>query len=469
MLKKTGVEIEYLKDLQLARHLQDNIRGGLSFVNLRHAERKMYHSDGWSGLTNSGADFPTCLLYLDANALYAKAMMFALPVRDVRWMTDREVKVFNPMTDPTEDGETGYILTVDLIYPEELHRDHNGYPLAAEQQNISYDRLSEYSKECLRKVYRKKHSYKSKKLSATFFPRRNYTLHGLNLKFYLEMGLKLEKIHKGVKFTQRPFMKEFIEDCAKMRAEAKTASQSKIFKTVPNACFGKFIESQDRRMDCRFSTTAARDAVLTRHPLFKSKMICGEDLTISFHAKKYLTVNQCWAVGFSILEISKYIMQQLYYKSIVPALGGAENVTLIMSDTDSFLIRIKKHTETDALSKLTPFMDFSNLPTDHSLYSEENARVPGLLKSEVPLASIKAAVALKAKTYALRVDRHIGDRKEHDDKLNRAKGVKSSVKDALPFEAYKKCVEEIAGYEVEQRTLRSVNHVNRLVVHVTMK
>ncbi len=405
MLKKTGVEIEYLKDLSLARHLQDNIRGGLSFVNLRHAERKMYYLDGWSGLTNSGADFPTCLLYLDTNALYAKAMTFSLPVRDVRWMTDAELETFNPTTDPTEDEETGYILTVDLIYPEELHRDHNGYPLAAEQQDISYKRLSEYSKECLRKVYRKKHSYKSKKLSATFFPRRNYTLHGLNLKFYLEMGLKLEKIHKGVKFTQRPFMKEFIEDCAKMRAGAKTACQSKIFKTVPNACFGKFIESQDKRMDCRFPTTAARDAALTRHPLFKSKMICGEDLTVSFHAKKYLTMNQCWAVGFSILEISKYIMQQLYYKSIVPALGGAENITLIMSDTDSFLIRVKNHTETDALSKLAPFMDFLNLPTDHSLYSVENARVPGLLKSEVPMASIKAVVALKAKTYALRVDR----------------------------------------------------------------
>ncbi len=43
------------------------------------------------------------------------------------------------------------------------------------------------------------------------------------------------------------------------------------------------------------------------------------------------------------------------------------------------------------------------------------------------------------------------------------------MKDALPFEAYKKCVEEITGYEVEQRTLRSVNHVNRLVAHVAMK
>ncbi len=57
-----------------------------------------------------------------------------------------------------------------------------------------------------------------------------------------------------------------------------------------------------------------------------------------------------------------------------------------MSDTNSFLLRVKKHMEMEALSKLVPFMDFPNLPKDHSLNLEEYARVPGLLKSEVPLA-----------------------------------------------------------------------------------
>ena len=322
--------------------------------------------------------------------------------------------------------------------------------------------LSEYFRRCLSQVYHKNLTHKAKKLSATFRPRRNYTLHALNLKLYLEMGLKLEKIHKGVIFTQRPFMRQFIQDCAERRANSRTPTEARTQKLIPNSVYGKFIESQDKRMDCKFATTPERDATNTRHPLYKSKLICGEELTISFHAKKQLVMNQSWAVGFTILEISKYIMQSLYYKSLVPALGGARNVSMVMSDTDSFLIRVRGHTEAQALEKLSPFMDFSNLPEDHSLFSKAKARQPGLLKSEVPQGSIKEVVVLKAKTYTVRVDRQLGERYENDDRPNRAKGVKKVVKDSIPFEAYHKCVEKITGYEVEQRTLRSVNHVNRL-------
>ena len=277
------------------------------------------------------------------------------------------------------------------------------------------------------------------------------------------MGLKLEKIHKGVIFTQRPFMKWFIQDCAEQRANSRTPTEARTQKLIPNPIYGKVIESQDKRIDCKFATSPKRNATNTRHPLYKSKLICGEELTISFHAKKQLVMNQSWAVGFTILEISKYIMQSLYYKSLVPALGGAKNVSMVMSDTDSFLIRVRGHTEAQALEKLSPFMDFSNSPEDHSLFSKARARQPGLLKSEVPLGSIKEVVALKAKTYAVRVDRHLGERYENDDRLNRAKGVKKVVKDAIPFEAYRKCVDKITGYEVEQRTLRSINHVNSRV------
>ena len=34
-------------------------------------------------------------------------------------------------------GSTGYVLEVDLEYPQELHNIHNGYPLASEKIHIS--------------------------------------------------------------------------------------------------------------------------------------------------------------------------------------------------------------------------------------------------------------------------------------------------------------------------------------------
>ena len=45
----------------------------------------------------------------------------------------------------------GYILKVDLQYPDELYLLHSDYPLIPEKLAISYDMLSDYSKEILGK------------------------------------------------------------------------------------------------------------------------------------------------------------------------------------------------------------------------------------------------------------------------------------------------------------------------------
>ena len=45
-----------------------------------------------------------------------------------------------------EKSYTGYILEVDLEYPDELHELHNDYPLAPEKLAVSNDMLSSYCK-----------------------------------------------------------------------------------------------------------------------------------------------------------------------------------------------------------------------------------------------------------------------------------------------------------------------------------
>ena len=46
----------------------------------------------------------------------------------------------------SEKCPIGYILKVDLEYPEKLHLLHNDYPLASEKLAIFYDMLSDYCK-----------------------------------------------------------------------------------------------------------------------------------------------------------------------------------------------------------------------------------------------------------------------------------------------------------------------------------
>ena len=62
-------------------------------------------------------------------------------------------------------------------------------------------------------------SYKAKKLIADFRPRRKYLVHVENLQFYLKHGMKLDKIHTVISFTQKAFAKDFIEEVTKLRQQ----------------------------------------------------------------------------------------------------------------------------------------------------------------------------------------------------------------------------------------------------------
>ena len=69
------------------------------------------------------------------NNLYGHAMSQYLPYVGFKWVKNIdnfEQKLMNIKS----DSSTGYILEVDLEYPQELHDIHNDYPLAQEKINI---------------------------------------------------------------------------------------------------------------------------------------------------------------------------------------------------------------------------------------------------------------------------------------------------------------------------------------------
>ena len=208
-------------------------------------------------------------------------------------------------------------------------------------------------------------------------------------------------------------------------------------------------------MDAKFNRDAQQAMKNASSPLFRGSMICGEDLSISFMHKRQLHLKQSWALGFSILEISKYIMQSLYYDEILPKLGEGK-VAVVLSDTDSFLLVCAARDEEEVMEKLEDVMDFSNLDPSHPLFSEAVKKVPGFLKNEYPKDIIVKVVALKSKTYSLKTEKR-------EKSVNRAKGVKEKTKAEITIESYEGCLDQVQDFEVEQHSLRSIKHVNRLV------
>ena len=98
-------------------------------------------------------------------------------------------------------SSTGYVLEVDLEYPQKLHDIHNDYPLAPEKINIPKEWLSKY---CLKIA--SVHNITTvtvKILVRNSMNKNNYVIHDRNLQQCLDLGIKLKKIHRILKFKQR--------------------------------------------------------------------------------------------------------------------------------------------------------------------------------------------------------------------------------------------------------------------------
>ena len=60
----------------------------------------------------------------------------------------------------------------------------------------------------------------SEKLMLTQFSKTNYIVHFKVLQFYLSMGMRISKIHRGAAYTQAPYFRPYIEYNSKKRQEA---------------------------------------------------------------------------------------------------------------------------------------------------------------------------------------------------------------------------------------------------------
>ena len=102
------------------------------------------------------------------------------------------------MNSISENSLIGYILKVDLEYPDDLHVLHNDYPLAPEKLALSYDMLSNYCKEIADEYGTKVGDVK--RLIPNLGDKTSYVLHYRNLQLYLSSGMRLTKIHSALKF-----------------------------------------------------------------------------------------------------------------------------------------------------------------------------------------------------------------------------------------------------------------------------
>ena len=131
------------------------------------------------------------LKYWNMNNLYDWAVSQKLDASRYKWVEDFSkfnedfIKIYN------EKSNEQYFLEVDVQYPENLHEPHNGLP-----------KIDGFNK--------------VRKLANNLRDKKRIR----NLKQALNRGSVLKKIHKAIKFNQKPWLKPYIDTNTKLRKKA---------------------------------------------------------------------------------------------------------------------------------------------------------------------------------------------------------------------------------------------------------
>ena len=134
-----------------------------------------------------------------------------------------------------------------------------------------------------------------------------YTLHHENLKFYLDQGLELTKIHSGVTFEESNWMEPYIMLNTNLRAQATNEFEKKFFKLMNNSVYGKTMEHVRNRVEIQLVMSKAVAKKWTCKPNFSRFTIYHKNLA-AIHMKKNVVLNQLRYADFIILELSKLHM-----------------------------------------------------------------------------------------------------------------------------------------------------------------
>ena len=295
-LKKTGVKLELLADLDMLLMFERGIRGGITQAVHQYTKA----NKKYMGKTEGESSF---LQYLDANNLYGYVMSQKLPAGEFKWVDPSQL-TSNKIDSHVNCGSKGYLLEVDVRYPKELHDLHNDLLFMCKKMKIK----------------------KVEKLVPNLHDKKNYVIHIRVLDQALRHRLILRKVHRVIEFDQSVCLKPYIDFNTQLRTQVKNKFEKDFFKLMNNSVFGKTMENIRKHKDLKLVTNRELYLETIMKPNFKSGILYSENLMGCKMGKIKVVMNKPVYLGQSIIDLSKLVMYEFHYDYMKPKYG--ENLKL---------------------------------------------------------------------------------------------------------------------------------------------
>ena len=490
-LKVTKQQVGLISDPEMYRFERDSATGGLVTTGTR---RLAYANNCKMPVALPGEVFIPGVHYnpleadsyivpVDVNSLYPSQGSQTLPTGDHRWEVG--VTLATLMTWNLEEGNRGFIATIDGHWPAHLHKKMKLYVPMPVRRTIGSQKGGKEHSAWLQRLNCE--GTTGEKLVADLCPRVNYGVHGPVLQWAVKNGFVVTKVHKVLSFAQARWMKPFFDICVAWRKEAKAAKnkfEDMLAKLFMNSAIGKFacdvsqfktirvISKSDRMAVRRCLKSATFDGVWYNS--------CGDNMFFLMQ-KANTKLNFPSYVGHYITCVAKQYITKLLHDHFFAVFGF--NVELVYSDTDSAVLYIIArewwnaikgkmeredvyHTiETDP--RLAPQLDFSEYPAWHPNHDESTAGTLGLSKPEAfpltqgrfPAGMPTMCVALRKKMWCLMMqmfDAMVRAAMIAEGRAEEVDDIESKIKDKVRAKG-------VAKKWMEQNT--KGNHYERLITH----
>ena len=373
--------------------------GGPSIVFCRYAEAGISkirsHINSDSGAGASQAKTCRAVLGFDANSLYLYCSGQEMPCGKEKVFQANPEEKDKLIQNVLNDKLFGFF-QVDIEVPEQLRKRFSEFSPLFVISEVPEDQIPQHMQDYKINTGRKK--IKNNKKLLGVMKAEKILLYSPLLKWYLNHGLKLTKIHRYISYTSsRPFA-WFPEEVSSARRDADQDKNKRQLgdtaKLKGNSFYGKIIENREKHKNTKFTKDEKLIDEIFRSPYFDDLEEISEGVFEVRQHKRQVTITRPYQCGIAVYQLAKLRMLEFYY-DFVDKFCDRRDFELIQMDTDSLYMAL-----------LSDDFDEIVRPELKELYKDEkknwlvtdeySKRVPGLFKPEF---KGKRMITLTSKCY----------------------------------------------------------------------